>query len=386
MSSICLKGAPANMMSRPKGIYLEASVLCKLPRDVVTAEIERLKELSTKLELPIFIPEASFLEWIATRKESINKYITNVDTGLAEMSKLFDYVLNINWTKNKKDIIADTETFTRRIIERIGINVIETPQIDLKKLLSMAVDKVKPFETKGEKGFRDSVNLFTVLEHAKQQEKGSHIFVAEDQVYQVDEIQNHAKEYNVELIVVPSITEAITTLEEFMKNVKMLIDTYQKTILREFLLQNVDKISEYIRQHGEFPIYFLNQDYQLGFWPSIEDIEVADIKGIESITRGVLPHGENEGRVKVSFTAKTMFKVKVSEPILRSEPKFKHGGKVPPPFDLRAFLTGNRQIVDKKIEVGVPVEGYVLLKKVKDDEGVLNDEYSNLEFTGIAIR
>lgn len=374
------------MMSWPKGIYLEASVLCKLPRDVITAEVERLKELSTKLKIPIFIPEVSFLEWIADRKESIYKYITNVDTGLSEMSKLFDYILNINWTKTKKDIIADTEPFTRRIIEHVGINVIETPQIDLKKLLLMAVDKVKPFEKKGEKGFRDSVNLFTVLEHAKQQEKGSHIFVAEDQVYQVDEIQNHAKEYNVELIVVSSITEAITTLEEFMKNVKMLMDTYRKTILREFLLQNVDKISEYIKQHGEFPVSFLNQDYKIGFWPSIEDIEVSDITGIESITRGVLPDGENEGRVKVSFTAKTMFKVKVEEPILQSVPKFKHGGKVPPPFNVRAYLTGNRQRIDKKIEVGVPVEGYVLLKKVRDDEGVLKDVYSNLEFTGIAIR
>ena len=107
--------------------------------------------MSTKLKIPIFVPEVSFLEWIAKRKEKINEYIMDVETGLVEMSKLFDYVSNINWKKNKKDIIADTEAFTRRIIESVGINVIETPQINLKKLLLMAVDKAKPFEKKGEK-------------------------------------------------------------------------------------------------------------------------------------------------------------------------------------------------------------------------------------------
>ena len=378
------------MMSWPKGIYLEASVLCKLPRDVITAELERLKEISIRLNAPIFIPETSFLEWIAGRKETVSKHITNVESGLSEMSKLFDYVSRITWPKNKQNIIADTEQFTRRIIEKNNIKVIDTPPIDLKRLVSMAVDKIKPFQEKDEKGFRDAVSLFTVLEHAKTQEKGSHVFVAHDEVYKEDGIQDLAKEYNAELIVVPSISEAITTLEEFMKNVKILIATYQKALLREFLLQNVDRISEYIRQYGEFPLSFLNRDYHLGFWPSIEDFEVVGVTGIESVTRGVLPQGTSEGRVKISFTVRTKFNIRVQEPILPIEPRFRHDRRVPDAIDLQlsylAVAAAAKQTVNKTIELGIPIEGSVLLKKEKDKDGDFVDKYYDLEITGIAIR
>ncbi len=63
------------MISWPTGIYLEASVLCSLPLHVMTAEMERLKELSTLLVAPILIPEVSFREWVFKRKENTFEYL-----------------------------------------------------------------------------------------------------------------------------------------------------------------------------------------------------------------------------------------------------------------------------------------------------------------------
>ncbi|MCK4427961.1 MAG: DUF4935 domain-containing protein [candidate division Zixibacteria bacterium] len=376
------------MISWPKGIYLEASVLCTLPRDIINAEMERLKQVCTLVKAPILIPEVSLQEWIANRRETINKYITNVESGLAEMAKIFDYVERINWPKDRQSIVDDTEYVTKKILDENGISVIETPDIDLKKLVSMSVNKIRPFEEGNEKGFRDSVNLFTVLKHAEKEKEGYHLFVARDNIYKDKDIQDFAQQYNVELIVVSSISDAISKLEEFIKHVMKTIDTYEKTVLNYFLLRNADKISEYIRQNGEFPLFFLNKGYRLGLVPRIERIDSISVIKIDSVTRGILPKGADEGKVKISFTARTRFDVRVREVVSSPVPRLKYGkAPFPSSFDLLAFLAdGAERTLNKVTEIDIPIEGSVYLTREKDQEGIYQDKYSDLQIDNLIIR
>ena len=54
-----------------------------------------------------------------------------------------------------KSIVQDTEAVTRKILADNNISIVDIPQVSLKELVSMSVNKIKPFEEKGEKGFRD---------------------------------------------------------------------------------------------------------------------------------------------------------------------------------------------------------------------------------------
>jgi hypothetical protein len=381
------------MISWPKGIYLEASAIYSLPIDIVNAEMERLKELSGSLETPIFIPEVSLQEWIPKRKENIQKWVGQVESSLSHLSKIFDYVAKIEWEKDKESIIGDTDIFTRKILKDNGISIIKIPEIPLKKLVYMSVNKIRPFEAGNEKGFRDTISLLTVLEYAQKQKDGSHLFVAKDKIYQDKDIQELAKQYNVELKVVPSISDAISTLEEFMKHVKKTFDEYEKSILEIFLLKNTDKISEHIKQ-AKFTPSFLNQDGKLGIVPQIENID--DIKAIDinSVTRGALPKDRKEGKIKISFAVKTRFDIRIREPLPSPEPGIKYGKKAQSSVGARlaAILgTGREQTLYKTIEKVIPVErvitieGSVILRREKNQKGYYKDKYSDLYIDNIII-
>ena len=376
------------MISWPKGIYLEASLLYNFPMDVINAEMERLKALSEPLGVSIFIPEISFQEWIPKRKEAIRKYISRVEDGSDKLHKIFDYVPKVDWKKDKESIIEDTETFTKKILDNNGITVIETPKIDLKKLTHMAVNKIKPFEKGGEKGFRDSINLFTVLEHAQNQKDGSHFFITTDKIYKHEDCLKLAKKYCVELIIVSSISDTNSKLEEFIKHVKKVFDTYEKEILKKFLWENADKISEYIKQNGEFTISFFNKDYKSGIMSEIENIDDIKVIGIDSITRGTLGKGAGEGKVKISFMAKTRFNVRVKEIPFSPEPRFKYKEKIPSPMQaamLTFLASGGRQTLNKTIENDVSIEGSAILKKEKNQKGHYEDKYSDLNLDNVII-
>jgi hypothetical protein len=80
------------------------------------------------------------------------------------------------------------------------INIIESCAVDTKKLIDMSLKRVRPFEKKGEKGFRDTIILFTILGHAKS--KGSScFFISNDRVYTHPDVERISKENGVDIYV-----------------------------------------------------------------------------------------------------------------------------------------------------------------------------------------
>jgi len=377
--------------SPPKAIYLEASVLFPLPINVINAEIERLKRLSTILKIPIYIPEVSFKEWISKRKEVIRKHIENIEKGLANLSKIFDYLPTIAWEKDKESITIDTELYTKKILDDNGIGIIQTPKIDLEELISMSINNIKPFEPNKEKGFRDSVNLFTVLIHAEKLKNGTHCFIANDKIYSDEQVQQHAKRFNVELIVISSIAEAISEIEKFMEKVMNTFDQYEKLFLKDFLLKNKEKISDYIKNNGEFSISFINKNFELGFMPEIVNITDINIAEIDSVTRGVLPKDATQGRIKISFIAKARFKLLLEEMIYGtiSNPTIKFGE---PPRPSGSFVYPSpmvfpeKTLLNKEVILDIPIEGSAFLTRKKDPIArVFYDEYSDLQIDNMIL-
>jgi len=119
--------------------------------------------------------------------------------------------------KDRKYKLRDVEKLLRKFLSHTSVSIISTPHnIDIEELIHMSVNKIKPFEETGEKGFRDSVILFTIFEHAKNERNGSHLLVANDGVYQESDVTMLAEKHNVKLLVAPSIQKAHSMLEEFL--------------------------------------------------------------------------------------------------------------------------------------------------------------------------
>ncbi len=373
----------------PFAVYVEASILNKLPINIMNAEMESLLEISKKTGTSMIIPEISFQEWMPKRLEIIRKHIGRAESALYDLSSLFDYVKIKEWEKDKDAIIEDTENFTKRLLDDVGISVIDTPEIDLGSLIHMSINKIRPFEEGNEKGFRDSINLFTIIEFAKNHQNGSHILLAEDKVYQHKDIQSLAEKNGIDLIITTTLAEAIDSLEFFIKDIEKRTIEISKLTLKIFLLEKQDKIHEFIKLNGVFTSSFLNSEYQFGFSPNILGIEDSRVVGVESATKGTLPSGKNNGEVKISFNAKVEFDVRISvyEPESRPKPKYRHGevrsGGL---LEHLAGFPQTESYVPKKpvrtVTKNVPIEGSAILTRTSSP---FREEYTDLKLYKINL-
>jgi len=363
----------------PKNIFLESSILWQLPLHVLNASVERLLKLCKTLGVRVFIPEVSFKEWMEKIKKRIKGCVSQAENALREMASVFDYVSEVNWGKSEEEIISEIEGIILKIIKDQGILIAKTPKIDLNKLIDMSISKIEPFEKKGEKGFRDSINLFTVLEYIKNDKKHEHVLISKDNIYQADGIhENIVKKYNTELVVATSISEVIEGLEIYMRKISRINELYDQLILQNFLLENQKTISEYIEKESEFSKSFLS----IPIYTEISSIDSIEIINIPSVTRGAKSTGE--GRVKLSFTVATEVFFTIVENDFPPEPKYKI--KEEPLSRLALALAGvqpsspRRGLKGKSIKVNVSIEGSAIFKKeVKQAEGDREDSYSDLQ-------
>lgn len=306
----------------PEAVYLETSILRQLPTDVTTAELLRLREICKGLDIPIVIPKVALNEWMADRKSEFIEKARRYETATEKMTTLKDkYLIHIELPlfdelispKDKKSICDEIETMLRSRIREIGGIVAETPNIALDLLLKMSIDKVRPFEEKGEKGFRDSVILFTILEYAKKLSAGFHLLVTKDKIFDHADIHQVASDYKIKLIVVDSIQAAIDELEKFISKVIKEIYAKRAELLRGFLNSHGEEISDFIRRQQSFGGLFGFKSEE-GFSPEdVKAITSVELLEIHNPTPGILPEGVKKDSVKISFSAKVKFSLVITQ-------------------------------------------------------------------------
>lgn len=376
------------MSSEPKGVYLESSVLCGLPLYATTANLQRLILQCELLGIPILIPETSFLEWIAKRKEKVREHLRFAGKSLKALSGLFGHVSDVTLKNKQEGMINDTEALTKKIIDDCGISIIETPEIDVKKAVQMAVDRVKPFEEKHEKGFRDYVNLCTVLEYARVKRDGFHLLIAGDAVYRGEDVRKLAVQYGVELIVRCSIEHAISALEGCVGSKEKEIRDKELQPLKSYLMTMTDEVSIYIFENVVIDEFFLSKNNELGLFPQIEAVDDIRVTEVTDEVRGVLPEDTREGRVKITFLAKTKVLVRMQDIAFPSETVFIQGRKVS--SGQAAYLAsllggGTGKTVSREIERLFSIAGSVSFKRGGSEKGNCIISYSDLDLDHVSV-
>ena len=206
-----------NKTSYPQAVYLDTNILTSLNRELNTPEYQELKNICDNLNISIFVPQIVLDEWIFHNlEEQTKKDFKQLDSLL---QKIGNYVISeedISVKIDKDKIIKELEKYLKNQITKVGIKIIQTPQIGLENLINRAVSKIRPFK-KEDKGFRDTIILYTILNYAKDFPKGNHLLITKDGDFDHSDVFNTASDFKVKLFIIKSIEEAKRSLQDFLQ-------------------------------------------------------------------------------------------------------------------------------------------------------------------------
>src|SRR5215472_11525760 len=133
-------------MTLPRKIFIESTALFQLGpglENVDSAELLGLREL---LKFELFVSEVSWREYIRDRQRDIKRSLDKLETAKAELLKYEQPVTTIDSLAHKVyDYMIESEYHFGQKAEKLKINILPLPEIDINRLLRMSIDCTPPF-------------------------------------------------------------------------------------------------------------------------------------------------------------------------------------------------------------------------------------------------
>lgn len=252
----------------PRSIYIDTNILRKIGITNFGTPFLELKEWSQKFEAPFVVPQAVWLEWLSDFEQNIKKKSSQTIENLRSIEILLEM-------KQKQFKLPDD--YSGRLVKTIrkklcfmGIGIANTPQnISIEELVRMAAFKIKPFEDKKEKGFRDTIILYTILEDMKKKSIKEALFVTDDRIFIHDDVNQIVKKYKINLSVVFSLEEATDHIKNVLDDVGRKLLEMKKQKLFDFVKTRQDLIFKFIKKNAELTEDFITKG---GFLSAKRDI------------------------------------------------------------------------------------------------------------------
>ena len=201
----------------PRKVFLESTALFQLGSKLEKPEFAKLKDRREYLKFDLFVSEVSWAEYLRQRTDKIDVLSGDIKSILSRLSE---------WNLSPKDVMAthtqvkdcrnNAADFFGKKAEETGIQILPIPDIDVRRLFRMAIDRIPPFEQskddKTEKGFRDALIMFTILMNIQGQPEDFSLVVSND-VLLTRGLNNHVEEFMTNLTVVPTLDDAIAHID-----------------------------------------------------------------------------------------------------------------------------------------------------------------------------
>jgi len=375
-----------NKEIKPQGpiypIYLDTSILWHFSISLNHPHFSILIEIAKKWNFNVYIPEMAYLEWLNSKKKDIQASLGRMISNKNDIEEKYLYS-GIGLSEvTVKEIFEHSKSILDKNLKINKVETIETSDIDLRKLINMSVQKIRPFEEKREKGFRDSVLLFTILNHAKSLNAPC-TFISNDKVFKHDDVKKNAAEEGVEFFLFESIEKFKETTEKIKQHIIQEVRESKLKELENFLQNKQEKIHEFIREKGKFNLTQLNMlikpqfpDYeemlksihrpsQLLTIPNIIKINNIDLTDIRAPS---LPVETEKEFIPVYFNVKLKLQVTIA-------------GTYSPYFDKRISVEGiefketefqsGAQITEEEIEGEFPIYASIKVTDGKYSELLL---------------
>jgi len=270
----------------PKCIYFDTNIIRKIGITNHGTPFMELKELTEMLKIPIVLPDCVWMEWL----NDFNKKIIKEEEQTKYNLRDFELLLGL---KQKEfmlpDDYADKLIITiREKLKAMDIVVVATPEnISLKDLVAMAAFKIKPFEEKHEKGFRDTIILYTILEDMKNRKIKDGLYVTSDNVYSHEDVLKIIEKYRVNLKIVSSLEEASIHIKNAVtKDVKKSIEL-KKQKLMDFVETKSTEVFDFVKKEAELTETFITKGSFLSekqdIYGQVERVSELELVEIESV-------------------------------------------------------------------------------------------------------
>jgi hypothetical protein len=294
-----------------EAIYLDTNVLRKLSHGETASDFVELREKATRIGLSVFAPEVAVREWIES----------GVDDAHASLRKLKDAAGKLGQSLGRDPINHDEPadvalTVRRRMVEYLDsakISVVRTPPgLSLEMLLDMAVQHEAPFEME-DKGFKDTLILFTIIDHMRSEGLSRSILVSGDAVFNHDHVKNRLSEERLVLEVAKNMKEASKLLDTQFGEAVAIWNAQDQERIKSLLTRQFDRVAKFIIERGAVsPSYFsggLFAERRLppGVSPkrilAVRPKEVREVFPGLTLTRTPIP----EGMIAVTFSVAVQF-------------------------------------------------------------------------------
>jgi hypothetical protein len=247
----------------------------------------------------ILVAEVSWMEYLRDRKSEVGKSLDKLNLIATQTGK---HGLQVDELPKAEAVLRShlsrIDEHFRVKASALGIQILPLPEnISLRSLLEMSIDCVPPFEGRDakskEKGFRDSLIMFTVLRNLSSRRIDPAILVTGDGLL-AEGVLLHQEQFGANIQVAANLWEAVELLErgmedENLQRIKANGEEAKRTLetFREQILQKIAEIHELtdadLGQGGPFLEPDDKADYlspMLGIKSPKEYVEIHRIKSV----------------------------------------------------------------------------------------------------------
>ena len=196
----------------PQYVFLESTVLFQLGPRFENVDFEKLLEPRESAGFRVLVSEISWLEYLRKRKKEISVFLDSsakVERILERHGKSIPEISHAHVKTTEYLSVIDSH-YRRKAAER-SIEIAPMARVDLERLVKMSIDCVPPFEEaedqSKEKGFRDSLIMFSILEFLRGRTADESVVVTNDKLL-AKAFGSHAVEFGANLIIVETIDQA----------------------------------------------------------------------------------------------------------------------------------------------------------------------------------
>lgn len=238
--------------------YFDTNVLRQLSRGTANVEFIRLRDVARHGDDPtrkvLFVPSVVVKELTHHWIQDVYEEIENLDKASRNLGHMLARTVNY---EHPQDVERDVDKLVAEFLNSTEIEVIQIPNIPVESLVDMAVKKEAPFEEKKEKGFRDAVIMFTILDHMETNQISNATLISADRIFSHEAVLKRFESKGFRLSVAKTVVEA---KEQRMKEVDEAISVYIDGMERElkvFLSSKRQQIFEFIHKNTRISESFL---------------------------------------------------------------------------------------------------------------------------------
>ena len=330
-------------------IWLDTNVLRRWNLRLKTQEADKFFKIMQSWDFRVLIPSVVFEELIQHYVREALDQLPKIETLRPKLQSLEIPTIQGPWVNAPPNLESHyRELLTARCGER-SIEIIPVSQISAERLLGLSVRRTPPFQGKeGERGFRDALILFSMLEHTKKSKLTDLFLISDDGIFEENEVSVLATEYGIRLFVYKSV-------DDFIRSLNAQVDAYVRKVqekkedrVRDFLIAQKSQIQEFIERTGEFDSRFL-LDPLFGEVRKIVGISVDDIGTVSVFDVA----GDTEGVRSLLVTFGVRLKVELEADrswFIPPEPKRYRLG-VEPEEPVHQFGPPRREVITVEREV-----------------------------------